>query len=151
MLKIILDDSDISICQEAVAGTIYLMLDNVYFPFKDWSDLVVPILEMWTIQIVDLLKRKTDRAEFFFMDGSYYFEVLIEKDHAIIINACEFSNSLEASNVICSVRDTLDNLTKELIQSLEKLQLALKIKSPNNDYHVATLIKKLKKMQPDRP
>ena len=151
MLKIIVDAGDISLYQETVAGTIYLLLDNVYFPFKDWSDLVVPVLGMWTSEIVDLLHGKTDRAECFFMDGSYYFEVLPEKERTVIVNACELSTGLEDRRVIFTVRDTLDQLAKKLIQALENLQAALKIKSPDNDYHTAAFIEELKEALPGRP
>ena len=78
--------------QELITGTIYLQYGNNVFPYFDWNDYLLNILEDWIdITVSNLMKRVT--YYLFFFDGPYCIRVnRITKNHKWYYQLCMITN-----------------------------------------------------------
>jgi hypothetical protein len=75
--RIELDDRDVG--RSAVSGVvmagIWLHVDGLNFPAKDWEDAAVAILAAWAKTALRLLHDESTREEVHFMEGPYSIEI----------------------------------------------------------------------------
>jgi hypothetical protein len=69
-----------------VTGEIWLQLRDFPFPSQSWSDFPVIILSWWLDALASL--RSAGNAEFLFMDGPYFFEV-VHSDNDCLVRCLE--------------------------------------------------------------
>lgn len=70
-----------------ISGIVYVKFDNnIYFPDKDWDDIITMILDGWTYQIIDFLTTKSDYLALSFYDGSFDLKIFV-KDNNYYVNA----------------------------------------------------------------
>lgn len=60
-----------SLPQSSFTGDIFFDYDGIYYPSKDWNDLVCSMIAMWLWNFELILKKKQDKFELHFMDGPY--------------------------------------------------------------------------------
>ena len=72
-------------CQVAAWGEIYLTIGKTSFPFENWTDVVSSVLDMWTENIIDFVRKKKTQCTLFFMDGPYNVRVYARKNNYITL------------------------------------------------------------------
>jgi hypothetical protein len=58
--------------RHSVSGTLFIRLDDIYFPAHGWGDYVVPVLDWWTENVMRIHYPDSE-VKNRFMDGSYTF------------------------------------------------------------------------------
>ena len=92
-----------------VTGNVWIMLGHLAFPFQNWNDFVVVILEAWAAAVVRMLRGVSEHERVHFMDGPYVVEVscvsegvlrlrAIERARQELERACEDTRALDFIN-----------------------------------------------------
>lgn len=63
-----------------ITGEIWLQNDEFSFPAEKWSDFPVVILGWWLANLQPLIAGLEKEAECSFMDGPFFFNVIVETD-----------------------------------------------------------------------
>lgn len=58
--------------KSSISGTLFIRVDDVYFPGQGWGDFVVPVLDWWTDNVMRLYNPDSE-VKNIFMDGSCMF------------------------------------------------------------------------------
>src|SRR2546428_12968766 len=66
----------------SVNGHIWITVGGVDFPSVAWDDFPVVILTWWTEQTLDFLADRSGSGRYNFMDGPYWFVLLLAHDPA---------------------------------------------------------------------
>src|SRR5262245_60597798 len=70
-------------------GNIWIMLGQLAFPFQNWNDFVVVILEAWASAVVRMLRGVSEHERVHFMDGPYVVEVSSASEDVLRLRAIE--------------------------------------------------------------
>lgn len=54
-----------------ITGEIYFEMNKQYFPFKNWNDFPVNIIQWWSDEFMECVENGRNSFEFLFMDGPY--------------------------------------------------------------------------------
>ena len=78
-------------------GSVWLALEEVAFPSKDWNDFIVVILEAWVGAVLRLLEGSSRNEIVHFMDGPYLVELSRTSAAILRLRAVENSYHEKAS------------------------------------------------------
>src|SRR5215469_12433684 len=70
-------------------GAVWISLGEIAFPFEEWDDFVVVILDAWASALLNLLRGVSRREEVHFMEGPYSVEVSRLSESAFQLRAIE--------------------------------------------------------------
>ena len=74
--KIISDVGSYEMSEDNMYGQIFVHIDECYFPFDDWGDLILSMMEMWTWNTKEIAQSPVGHEETFcFMDGPYRMQI----------------------------------------------------------------------------
>lgn len=125
---------------KSIYGELFFEFGNMYFPSKGWTDIISSVIDMWVINLIDLLQSTEDsnEYEFYFMDGSYYIKlVYLNEDIAKVvlyddskqINPIPYRISIyslltQISNIIINMNSIENNMkiTKDINNNYKKLK-----------------------------
>ena len=119
--------SEIAVCVETadlekrsnVTGPIWLDIDGVSFPSKNWTDFPVIVLGWWLSNLRPLVEGSVDKVECPFMDGPYSLEVS-EKDNGSWLLNCFRTES--SGNVYQTGGEVLpERLIESILNASEKV------------------------------
>lgn len=71
-----LDDFDYPNISQDAGATIYVDINDIAFPDKEWYDLPLSVLDMWCWNLIENLKPLTAEFSLHFMDGPYFIKCL---------------------------------------------------------------------------
>jgi hypothetical protein len=58
--------------RSSISGTLFIRMNDTYFPAQGWGDYVVPVLDWWTENVMRIHYPDSE-VKNIFMDGSYTF------------------------------------------------------------------------------
>lgn len=125
---------------QTVTGEISFLIDETYFPHRNWNDFIVIISNWWLEQLHDLIQSKSSgKVDLLFMDGPFkvsitnkneYWLLFFIRNHNTIIQSELINPSTFVRNFltdvnmllrICTNRDWINADTKKLQNSHQKL------------------------------
>lgn len=126
MFDIFIDEESIKVSQgsfyEQVLGSISLCIgEEKYFPDKNWNDFILIILEWWSNELFKVIYDL--EAEFFFMDGSFYFRVIPSFDKKDYIDIIFFENNKETYRNSINKNLFFTKIKKSINILLRRLQI----------------------------
>lgn len=126
MFDIFIDEESVRVSQgsfyEQVIGNISLYIgEEKYFPDKNWDDFILIILEWWSNEVLKVIYDL--EAEFFFMDGSFYFKSTPSLDKKDYINIVFFENNKEIYRISIKKNLFFSRIKKSINILLRLLQI----------------------------
>lgn len=98
---------------EQVFGVLSISIDNTwFFPEKTWDDFILIVLEWWSNEALKVIWDQ--EAEFFFMDGGFFFKINPDGNNINGINIIFFDNNVEVKNINIDKIDFLSSIKKAL-------------------------------------
>jgi len=89
-VRIVVDAKSISPGRTGPAtGNVWIMLGQLAFPFQNWNDFVVVILEAWASAVVRMLRGVSEHERVHFMEGPYVVEVSRASEDVLRLHAIE--------------------------------------------------------------
>jgi hypothetical protein len=82
------------------------MLGQLAFPFQNWNDFVVVILEAWAAAVVRMLRGVSEHERVHFMDGPYVVEVSRASEGVLRLRAIE--RARQEQEITCEDTQALD-------------------------------------------
>lgn len=76
-MQIFIQDFDTYKDNYPLWSTIYVKVDDEYFPDRQWWDATSDVLQMWIRNITRLISGSTDNCVLFFMDGDYSIKLTV--------------------------------------------------------------------------
>lgn len=73
----------------SAAANIWIELDEISFPSKNWSDFAVIIMAWWSEALLRLIRNESDREIVDFMDGPYAVEISRVANEILLLRALE--------------------------------------------------------------
>jgi hypothetical protein len=127
------DPSTLEVGALNTTGVIYLSVEDVFFPEKNWNDFVFTVLSWWMKSADNLNKGLTSTEDFNFMDGPFKFNInkkgdkiyikLFRRDKELYFfgpfSWSEFYESLHRTSRLCL--DTYSYLTKQHSTDVETI------------------------------
>lgn len=97
-------------------STIYLECGRYCFPDNQWTDATSAVLEMWIGEIYRLIRKTTDSAILYFMDGDYSICLNLLDNETAIAKWIAPNNTLVLSRTI-----NLCHFARQLLSAVGKL------------------------------
>lgn len=101
-------------------GTFFIKSKEICFPWQDWTDFAVAILDYWISQVIKY--DSSDRASFtvFFMEGPYYLLVEKNGENALIYGKKEGEEDFQNNFVEIVEWETLKRMLFSTVDSLNQ-------------------------------
>lgn len=104
-----------------ILSKIYLEIENVYFPEKEWVDFSVIIMTWWIDEILKIEDNYGEIHEFFFMDGLFKFTLSKDTDKWIMLLYNDDIVVAEYHNIkIDDFINQVNKATNALLKSIDK-------------------------------
>lgn len=110
--------------ERSLYGELFIKIYDITFPDKDWIDIISSVLNMWTDNIISLLKSNLNREEeFHFMDGPYYFVVTSKKNELIKITLFEKNKQVNEKPYEIMFYNFLSEISKIIVDLINDERL----------------------------
>ena len=124
MFRIILSDDFLELptnSSDAFCTTFYVQIDDICFPYDQWTDFTKSILSTWTENLIRNHRGyKSRKYSLYFMDGPFRIDV-IQNGEKLLLQGINFGKQPQLEfKVSCSYEELLQELAKAF-QHLEKI------------------------------